>query len=166
MGVAQVRSYVSTIHPDYNPGNINNDVCLLRVNEPFNLTAKNIKAIEINRFDDWDNHEPFTVTGWGTLQSGGSSLPDMLQEVEVPFVTHFNCRLEYFPNSITDGMICAGESGKDSCQGDSGGPMVHFDESGNPALVGVVSWGIGCGSWLKPGVYAKVAHYADWIEST
>ena len=51
-------------------------------------------------------------------------------EVEVPFVPHTTCLLEYFPYSITDGMICAGESGKDSCQGDSGGPMVYFDENG------------------------------------
>ena len=36
---------------------------------------------------------------------------------------------------ITDGMICAGEAGKDSCQGDSGGPMVHFDESGEAVSV-------------------------------
>ena len=56
----------------------------------------------------------------------------MLQEVQIPFVTHFNCKIEYFPNTITDGMICAGKTGKDSCQGDSGGPMVHFDESGKP----------------------------------
>jgi len=162
----QIRSYVSTLHPDYNAGNTNNDVCLLKLNEPLNLTANGVRAIELNRFDDWSGGEPFTVSGWGTLQSGGGSLPERLQEVTVPFVGHFYCQVEYFPYSITDGMICAGESGKDSCQGDSGGPLVHFDENGKASLVGVVSWGIGCGTWLKPGVYAKVAQYADWIEST
>ena len=64
----QIRSYVSTLHPDYNAGNTNNDVCLLRLNEPLNLTANGVKAIELNRFDDWSGGEPFTVSGWGTLQ--------------------------------------------------------------------------------------------------
>ena len=63
------------------------------------------------------------------FQQGGS-LPDKLKEVEVPLVGHLTCRIEYFPYSITDGMICAGETGKDSCQGDSGGPMVYFDDNG------------------------------------
>ena len=63
------------------------------------------------------------------FQQGGS-LPDRLKEVEVPLVGHLTCRIEYFPYSITDGMICAGETGKDSCQGDSGGPMVYFDDNG------------------------------------
>ena len=31
-------------------------------------------------------------------------------EVVVPFQTHTRCAIEYFPNSITDGMICAGEN--------------------------------------------------------
>ena len=40
-------------------------------------------------------------------------------------------------------MLCAAAPGKDSCQGDSGGPLV-VDEGGYSAIIGVVSWGIGC----------------------
>ena len=64
------------------------------------------------------------------FQSGGGTLPDILQEIEVPHVGHFTCTVEYFPYSITQGMICAGERGKDSCQGDSGGPMIIKNENG------------------------------------
>ena len=49
-------------------------------------------------------------------------------KVEIPYQSHLRCRIEYFPNTITDGMICAGEHGKDSCQGDSGGPMVYLGD--------------------------------------
>ena len=51
-------------------------------------------------------------------------------EVRVPHVPHTKCRVEYFPMTITDGMICAGQHGRDSCQGDSGGPMVYFEDEG------------------------------------
>merc|ERR1711997_43562 len=162
---AHLTGFTKFLHPDYNPGNTNNDVCLLKVSNAFNFTNKRLAPIELNRNEDWAGSS-FTVTGWGTLTSGSSSLPTMLQEVQVPYVGALTCKVEYFPYSITDGMICAGERGKDSCQGDSGGPMVHFDDSGKASLVGVVSWGIGCGGWLKPGVYARVSHYADWIEET
>jgi len=164
----QYSTFTKFLHPDYNPGNTNNDVCLLKLDQPFDLSDGTITTIDLNRIEDgdWPSGTVFTVTGWGTLQSGGGVLPDILQEVEVPHVGHFTCTVEYFPYSITDGMICAGETGKDSCQGDSGGPMIFKDENGEATLVGVVSWGIGCGGWLKPGVYAEVAAFADWIEET
>lgn len=50
----------------------------------------------------------------------------------------------------------------DSCQGDSGGPLFYEKGDGTDVLVGVVSWGYGCG-WL--GVYARVSNYLDWIAS-
>ena len=50
--------------------------------------------------------------------------------------------------------------GKGFCLGDRGGPFVC-----NGVLTGVVSWGFGCSTTTEyPGVYANVAHFADWIE--
>lgn len=49
-------------------------------------------------------------------------------------------------------------------QGDGGGPMV-CERGGTWQVVGVVSWGIGCGQYGVPGVYVKVAQYIDWIRS-
>ena len=64
-------------------------------------------------------------------------------------------------------MVCAGltEGGKDSCNGDSGGPLVQFDGEDRAWLLGVVSWGDKCAAERKPGVYTKVAFFADWLRT-
>lgn len=67
-------------------------------------------------------------------------------------------------------MICAGyigEGGKDSCTGDSGGPMRCYhtkNDTETLLLIGVVSWGYGCGEKQKPGVYTRVTSVRKWIE--
>lgn len=34
----------------------------------------------------------------------------------------------------------------------------------NKELVGIVSWGYGCGREGYPGVYAEVSYYREWVE--
>merc|ERR1711915_198579 len=102
--------------------------------------------------------------GWGTTSSGGTQ-PQIAREVTVPIRTQSECQSAY-GNAVNQNMICAGvpEGGKDSCQGDSGGPLT-VDNGGKHYLAGIVSWGTGCGSPGKYGVYTDVPNYIDWIHS-
>ena len=66
-------------------------------------------------------------------------------------------------------MVWTGYSqgGKDSCRGDSGVPLVQMmknaDGVDQATLIGVVDWGLdNCGK-EGPGVYTKVADFANWI---
>ena len=61
--------------------------------------------------------------------------------------------------------VCAGgEVGKDACTGDGGSPLVCQAQSGRWTVVGLVTWGVGCGS-DTPGVYAKVSNFRNWINA-
>lgn len=71
--------------------------------------------------------------------------------------------LEYSVKDHT--QLCAGnveKGGVDTCQGDSGGPLLCVS-GGAWKIVGVTSWGFGCGDKYSPGVYTNVAKYRQWI---
>ncbi|GAB9477788.1 hypothetical protein Gpo141_00014935, partial [Globisporangium polare] len=107
-----------------------------------------------------------TVIGWGATKEGGSQSRELLR-VDVPVVANDVCKTAVAKTGVVDAtMICAGGAkAKDSCQGDSGGPLVVAVNSTTDALVGVVSWGEGCGQTGKPGVYARVSTALTWIKS-
>ena len=44
------------------------------------------------------------------------------------------------------------------------GPLTYSDNGGAATVVGVVSWGIGCGQRQYPGVYSRVTSALDWIK--
>merc|ERR1719295_530940 len=156
------RATISAItdHPGYNSGTLDNDFSILTLSEPVAFSGSVAPAcLPADPSMDFSGALA-TVTGWGTLQSGGNQ-PEVLNEVQVTVQTNDQCNSAY-GGGITDNMICAADAGKDSCQGDSGGPMV-MEENGRFALAGVVSWGYGCAMPEYPGVYARVTAQLDWI---
>uniref|UniRef100_A0A9J8C8U6 Plasminogen activator n=1 Tax=Cyprinus carpio carpio TaxID=630221 RepID=A0A9J8C8U6_CYPCA len=67
---------------------------------------------------------------------------------------------------VTPNMLCAGDTRglDDACKGDSGGPLV-CPKNGRMTLMGLISWGDGCGKKDTPGVYTRVTNYTNWISS-
>ncbi|KAM6168211.1 cationic trypsin-3-like [Erethizon dorsatum] len=147
-------------HPKYDDDTIDNDIMLIKLKSPATINAQ-VDTISLPRSCPSTGAECL-VSGWGNTLSFGVKYPSLLQCLEVPVLSDTVCHKVY-PGQITSNMFCAGfvEGGKDSCQNDSGGPVVC-----NGQLQGIVSWGNGCALKGKPGVYAKVCNYLDWIHET
>ena len=105
------------------------------------------------------------ASGWGVLYEGGRAQSDHLQEVTLKIYGKQNC--DKYNYMITESNFCAGDLNgrKDACQGDSGGPLVAKDKNNNDAmtLVGVTSFGKGCGRPGYPGLYADVPYFMGWL---
>lgn len=156
-------------HKDYNEATTDSDYSLLILKEDV-VFSDTIKPVCLPEASEKYENIKAIVTGWGTMSSGGK-LSSKLQEVTVNTMSNLVCggsSTAYASWEITDNMICASASGKDSCQGDSGGPLVAAGPDGKGSYysqIGVVSWGYGCAQADAPGVYARVTTQLDWIKS-
>ncbi|MGE3598124.1 MAG: serine protease [Dehalococcoidia bacterium] len=153
-------------HPQYNPGNDWYDIALVRLS-----SASSQQTISLISAGDSAITAPTasaTVIGWGTTQEGGSATNE-LRQVVVQIVSDANCSAAYGPQGISIdavSQLCASAPGKDSCQGDSGGPLMVQRPSGQWAVAGIVSTGIGCARPDFPGIYAEVLGGLSFITNT
>lgn len=153
-------------YPGY-PSDSSNDIALLKLSSPLVLNefvAPVCLPPQGRRESDYVGKTCYAA-GWGTTTESGS-ISNRLLEVDVPIISDAACNALGTQGSHFKGttMLCAGttQGGKDACQGDSGGPLVCVEGS-VPILVGVTSWGIGCGRASNPGVYADVINYVNYI---
>ncbi|KAM8924753.1 factor VII-activating protease [Pelodytes ibericus] len=145
---------------------LHNDIALIELKKINKTCAKETMFVRTaclaNR--EFSPGKACVIAGWGKTETG--FVPHLL-DATVQIISQANCTdPKSYGKLIDNSMLCAGvpEGGTDSCQGDSGGPLV-CERGGVSQVVGVVSWGDNCGLKDKPGVYAHVHKFADWIKN-
>jgi len=155
------------VHPWYrhNNGVQNHDYALIQLDFTIDwATYPNIRPICLPALP-FSEFNKAIASGWGMTIPEVPSFPDKLQEVEIRVISNAECN-NIYGGVITDVMICAGnqEESKDACSGDSGGPLIAAEPGQNYELFGISSFGPGCGTVGRPGVYSRVSEVISWIE--
>ncbi len=156
------------VHPDFDGYRLMSDMALVRLAEPVPPGVEIVPlADEAIMRDFADTGADATATGWGAM--GRDVIQStVLQEATLPIADHAQCASIYSElygdGAITGQMFCAGflDGGVDTCQGDSGGPLT-VDVNGQNYIIGITSWGNGCANPGYPGVYTRIASFADWL---
>ncbi|XP_062498780.1 serine protease 30-like [Corticium candelabrum] len=99
-----------------------------------------------------------------------------LKELHLPIADKTACldsTSDYLKHDITNYTVCArdGTGNNDAWDSDSGGPLFckcENDEEIGPdsyVIVGIVSWGEGCGQPGKYGVFMHLLNLMDWVRT-
>ncbi|XP_075072788.1 neurotrypsin-like isoform X2 [Mixophyes fleayi] len=156
------------VHKKYYSSSNDNDIALVRVqgkdDHCLAFTNHVLPICLPERREKSVYQKPCFISGWGDT---GTSYSKTLLQGTVPILPKETCVLRY-KGKFTSRMICAGNLSEDnrvdSCQGDSGGPLMCQNSSGQWVIVGITSWGYGCGRKGYPGVYTKVNRFTPWIK--
>jgi secreted trypsin-like serine protease len=155
------------VHPLYISGYAPvNDIALLRLAAPVNVgnTLPVATPADAAFFAPGVDAQ---IAGWGNLlPQTGVQQPDIAHKAVVKIVDDATCNARY-DRALGIEHLCAGnmpDGGVDTCQGDSGGPLMVVKGS-TLIHAGIVSFGQGCAWPHFPGVYARTATYAGWINA-
>ncbi|MER7943167.1 serine protease [Streptomyces sp. NPDC094458] len=154
-----VRS--SWVNPGYDPHTNAGDLAVLTLVRA--LPEKSVIPMAGAGNAAYEPGTEATVYGWGDT-TGYGAYASGLHAATVRVLPDSDCARAY-PGGTqgaydASSMLCAGDTagGRDACQGDSGGPLVARGR-----LIGLVSWGSGCGSPGSPGVYTRVSAAIRWM---
>lgn len=150
------------VNPGFDAATNSGDVAVLTLAEA--LPEQSVIPMAGSGDSAYDSDTAAVVYGWGDT-TGNGDYASSLRSAKVTVLPDSSCEQAYpgGRNGTYDAsaMLCAGEpqGGYDACQGDSGGPLVAQGK-----LVGLVSWGNGCGLPGSPGVYTRISAAIEWME--
>ncbi|MEV0094465.1 serine protease [Streptomyces sp. NPDC050738] len=151
----EIRVSGAWVDPDYNPSTNAYDLAVLTLSRAL-PEAYALQVAEPGDVADLPGTGA-EVYGWGDT-TGTGTYASALRSSSVQVLPDALCE-EAYPGTAdgtyeASSMLCAGDpdGGHDACQGDSGGPLVARGR-----LIGLVSWGVGCGQAATPGVYTRIS---------
>ncbi|KAG1955015.1 hyaluronan-binding protein [Pimephales promelas] len=157
------------VHENYTetPEALYSDIALLKLKAINGRCANETSAVKAACLptDSFPDETLCTISGYGVTEKDKYAASPQLLDAKVLLISQKRCMsAKVYGNVMDDSMLCAGYmQGKiDSCSGDSGGPLVCQKDEIH-YVYGVVSWGDNCGKKNKPGVYARVTTFIDWI---
>ncbi|MGW6907365.1 serine protease [Streptomyces sp. NPDC054940] len=154
-GGQEIRVRRTWVNPDYDSATNAGDFAVLTLAQP--LPPRSVIGMAGPGDPAYVPGAAALVYGWGDI-TGAGDYARGLRAARVHVLPDALCRKAYPGGGegryLADSMVCAGEplGGRDACQGDSGGPLVAQGK-----LIGLVSWGTGCGRAGSPGVYTRVS---------
>ncbi|MGW1160866.1 serine protease [Streptomyces sp. NPDC002513] len=151
----EIPVHATWVNPRYDGETNTGDFAVLTLASP--LPESSVIGMAAAGDPGYEPGTTATVYGWGDV-TGDAEYAHSLRAANLQVLTDTDCARAY-PGGA-DGkydagsMLCAGEpkGGRDACQGDSGGPLVAHGR-----LIGLVSWGSGCGRAGSPGVYTRIS---------
>lgn len=164
-----------TIHENYNPRSLFNDIALLFLKEPFQ-PDEHIQLLCLPPQDKSFEHQKDCIaTSWGKERFDSPYYQVILRKTHLPIISRLECQTALRSTRLGrkfwlhDSFICAGGvEGVDTCSGDGGSPLVcpSVEDGNRYQLAGMLSWGIGCRQDEIAGVYVKGSMFYDWIFRT
>jgi len=161
------------VHEYYHKGALFNDIALLIMETPF-IYEENVRPVCLPPVNSNFDYSRCYATGWGKNQFGRQGQYQViLKKIDLPIVPREICQEQLRKTRLgpyyrlDQSFLCAGgEEGKDTCKGDGGSPLVcpFENEPHRFYHVGIVAYGVGCGTKDVPGVYASIPYLRPWLD--
>ncbi|XP_028644185.1 transmembrane protease serine 12 [Grammomys surdaster] len=162
-----IRVTAIAIPPDFIMETFVNDIALFHLKRAvrYNDYVQPI-CLPFGVFQNLDQNTACFVSGWGRTKEEGNGT-SVLQEAKVHFISREICNSDRsYGGVVPNTSFCAGhENGTfDTCRGDSGGPlMCYLPEHKRYFVMGITSYGHGCGRRHFPGVYSSPSFFQQWL---
>ncbi|XP_039762409.1 phenoloxidase-activating factor 2-like isoform X2 [Pararge aegeria] len=160
------------IHPEFSRKKAHNDIALLIMETAFVITP-HVNVACLGR----SLPPPETVCysmGWGKDFPASNFNAHVLKKITLPLIAPGHCQNQLRNTRLGRGyelhesLTCAGGMPNvDTCIGDGGSSLVcHIGEPGNLRykVIGMVAYGLECGTDNVPGVYVKIPHVRAWVD--